>query len=144
MSEVVQFRKANPVVELKETDFGVLINLYLETRDAKLALERKQKLHLKKYTEVMQKIEGQLMAHIQKSGLQSLSNDTGTAYLSSRKTASISDAVAFKGFVIENRAWDMLDWKANSTAVSDFLAEHEVLPPGVNYRVDQSLGVMRK
>jgi len=142
MSEVVQFKR--PEAAKPEVDYGELIKLYVEARDAKQALEKKQKEHLKQYNDVMMMIEGKLMAHLQEVGLQSLSSDVGTAYLSHRRTAPIHDAVAFKGFVIENRAWDMLDWKANVTAVGDFLTEHNALPPGVNYKSTVSLGVQRK
>ena len=42
-----------------------------------------------------------------------------------QRAASIRDATAFQNYVIENRAWDMLDWKANVTAVGDFITENE-------------------
>lgn len=140
MSEVVQFKRPPS----KEVDFGALIQLYLETRDAKTAVEKRQKQHLKQYSEVLRKIEGKLMEHLHEQGLQSLSSDIGTAYLSHKRSSPIVDGVAFRNYVIENRAWDMLDWKANVSAVGDFIAEHSTLPPGVNYKSDVSLGVMRK
>ena len=139
MSEVVQF-KPQP----KEDDIGELISLYIETRDAKDALVRKQKAHVKKYTKVMDMIEAKLLTHLREHGGTSFSNDKGTAYISHKQFASIADAVSFKGFVIENRAWDMLDWKANVTAVQDYLSENQSLPPGVNLRSETSVNVMRK
>src|SRR5882672_8774206 len=130
MSEVVQLRPAAP----KDPPFGQLIALYLETRDAKAEIEKQHKLHLKQYSDIMQLIEGKLMAHLQEQEGQSLSSEVGTAYLSHKRSAPIHDAVAFKNYVIENRAWEMLDWKANVTAVGDFLTEHEMPPPGVNLK----------
>src|SRR5215475_2821994 len=127
--EVVQLRKPE-----RASDFGELIDLYLETRDAKTKLERLQKDHLKQYNDVLSKIEGKLMEHLQQHKVQSLSSDTGTAYLSHFRSAPIHDAVTFKDYVISNRAWDMLDWKANVTAVGDFVVEHEIPPPGVNLK----------
>jgi hypothetical protein len=140
MSEVVQFKRPDPSPD----NLGELIELYLTTRDAKQALERKQREHLKKYNATMKKIEGKLMSMLQERGLQSLSSDIGTAYLSTKRSAPISDSEAFRNYVIENRAWDMVDWHANVVAVSDFIAEHEVLPPGVEFKSIVSLGVMRK
>ena len=142
MSEVVAFPRPDP--KPANDDFGQLIELYLETRDAKLAIERKHKDHLKQYGEVMKKIEAKLFEHLQRHGMQSLSSDIGTAYVSHKRSATIADGEAFRNFVIENRAWDMLDWKANVTAVGDFLSDHEILPPGINYRVDQSINIMKK
>lgn len=140
MSEVVPFKRPEPT----ESDFGELIQLYLATRDAKQTLERKQKEHLKKYSDIMARLEAKMMEHLQKHGIQSLSSDDGTAYLSRTRSAPIVDAVAFKNFIIENRSWDMLDWKANVTAVGEFLTEHKTLPPGVNYKTDTKVNVQRK
>lgn len=142
MNEVVPFKRSDP--EPQEENFGQLIQLYLETRDAKTALEKKQKEHLKKYSVVLNKIEAKLMEHLRKRGLQSLSSDIGTAYIVHRRSAPIADGEAFKNYIIENRDWDMLDWKANVTAVGDFITEHQTLPPGVNFNSVVSIGVMRK
>jgi hypothetical protein len=127
MNEVVQLRPKPQ----EETDFGELIQLYLETRDAKEALEKMHKQHLRRYTSVMAKIEGKLMTHLNEHNVQSLASKDAIAYLSTKRAASIRDATAFQNYVIENRAWDMLDWKANVTAVGDFITENEHAPPGV-------------
>ena len=123
---------------------GQLIELYLETRDAKQALERKQKAHLKKYSDVLTRIEGKFLEHLQANGGQAFSTSFATAYLTTKRSAPITDAVAFKGYVIENRAWDMLDWKANVTAVSDFVNDHEELPPGVSLKAHVTVNIARK
>jgi hypothetical protein len=127
MSEVVQLRPQPS----QETDFGELIQLYLETRDAKELLEKAHKDHLRRYTAVLNRIEGKLMAHLNEHGVQSIASKDAIAYLSHKRSASIRDAIAFRDYVIEHRAWDMLDWKANVTAVSDFITENEHAPPGV-------------
>jgi len=123
---------------------GDLIKLYLDTRDAKHLLEKQHKDQLKQYTDVLNKIEGVLMNHLQENASQSIASDDGTAYLAHKRSATISDAPAFKGYVIENRAWDMVDWRANVTAVGDFLTEHETLPPGINWKTSVTLNVMKK
>ena len=139
MSDVVVQLRPPP-----EPDFGQLIQLFLDTRDAKARLEREQKDHVKRYSDVLAKIEGKLMSHLQARNLQSLSSDLGTAYLSHQRSAPIRDAVAFRDYVIANGAWDMLDWKDNLTAVTDFLQENNELPPGVDLKSAIRLGVMRK
>jgi hypothetical protein len=139
MSEVINFRPPP-----KSDNFGELIELYLQTRDAKAAVEKAHKEHVRRYVDVMLQIEGKLMAHLQEHGVQSLSSGLGTAYLSHKRSAPIHDAVAFKTYVIENAAWDMLDWKANVTAIGDYLVEHQSTPPGVNLKSSVTIGVMRK
>lgn len=143
MSEVVPFLKAVEP-EPPEPKVGELISIYLETRDTKEALARKHKEALKAYTDVMALIEGKLLEHLQAAGGQSFSNNVGTAYLTRKRSATISDMVEFRGYVIENRAWDMVDWRANAVSVSDFLAENEQLPPGLNFSVTTSVNVQKK
>jgi hypothetical protein len=137
MNDVAAAQKTAPPV-------GELIQLYLDTRDAKQALEKQHKDQLKQYTEVMTKIEGVLLNHLQGNETTSISSDEGTAYLTTKRSATIGDAVSFKNYIIENRAWDMVDWRANVTAVGDFLQEHQVVPPGINWRTSVSLNVMKK
>lgn len=123
---------------------GEMIDLYLETREARDRLAKQHKDALKEYNEVMAVLEGKLMDHLQSNDMQSLSSKVGTAYLTRKRSATIGDAEAFRGYVIENRAWDMCDWKANVSAVDDFIAEHNTLPPGVNFRTHVSVNVQKK
>jgi len=46
--------------------------------------------------------------------------------------------------VIGSEAWDLLDRKANVTAVSDFIEENNAPPPGVNFSTTYVVGVRRK
>lgn len=141
MSEVVAFPRPDPPAN---DDFGQLISLYLETREHVQRIEKAHKDHVRQYADVMKRIEGKLFEHLQAHNSQSISSDVGTAYISHKRSATIGDAEVFKNYVIENRAWEMLDWKANVTAVGDFLEEHKIPPPGVNFRTDQSLRIMKK
>jgi hypothetical protein len=65
----------------------------------------------------------------------------GTAYFSSKKTATIADKAAFRRFVIGGELFDLLDWKANAIAVENFVKENKELPAGVNFTVEQTLRV---
>jgi len=143
MSEVVPFPKADPEPP-PPTKVGELIAIYLETRDAKDALAKKHKEALRSYSDVMAMIEGKLLEHLQATAGQSFSTDLGTAYLTRKRSATIADATEFRGYIIENRAWDMVDWRANAVAVADFIAEHQTLPPGINFNVTTSVNVQKK
>ena len=46
-------------------------------------------------------------------------------------------------FVIANAAWDLLDRKANVTAVEEFIKSKAAPPPGVNYSSTFVAGVRR-
>lgn len=120
-----------------------LISLYLEIRDAKKVLEKQHEAQLKPFTERMEKIGLKLHAYMQQTHLNSLPTDGGTAYISTKRSASVADAAAFRGHIIETREWDLADWRANVTATEAFIKEHNVLPPGVNYREFETVGVRR-
>jgi hypothetical protein len=79
-------------------------------------------------------------------GVENVQTAEGTVHKKSLKTFPLEDASAFLGFIIENRAWEMLDLKCNSTAAQEFLEEYGELPPGVkmSVHVDSSVLAPRK
>jgi hypothetical protein len=46
-------------------------------------------------------------------------------------------------YVIDNNLFDLLDRKANVTAVKDHVKEKGALPPGVNLSAIETVGVRR-
>jgi hypothetical protein len=55
----------------------------------------------------------------------------------------LADPEAFMKYVIDNQAFDMLDRKANVTAVKEYVQETGALPPGVNLSSIKTIGVRR-
>jgi hypothetical protein len=45
--------------------------------------------------------------------------------------------------VIQNNSFELLDKRANVTAVKDYVKEHNTTPPGVNLSSITSIGVRR-
>lgn len=89
-------------------------------------------------------LSGAIMEHLKATGAAkpSIKTDAGTCFISEKATASLADADAFMRFVKEHQAFDLLDRKANVTAVKDYIKEHEgMAPPGVNYSVFQTVNV---
>jgi hypothetical protein len=128
----------------KPLDIEKLVEVYLEIRDAKKAFTKQAKAQAALFEQRLSKIENALHNHMQLHKLNSLPCDAGTAYLSTRNSASIADATAFRGYIIENRDWDLVDWRANPTAVEGFINEHDTLPPGVNWSSREVVNVRSK
>jgi len=121
-----------------------LIDSYVQVRDRKRLIESQHKEALKPYNEVMGQLEGQLLEAIQRAGVQSLSGTGGTAYLSTKKRATIKDGEAFQSYVIDNEAWHLTDWRANANAVFDHIQAHNGMPPpGVNASTFTEVNVRR-
>lgn len=117
-----------PVPSLKQ-----LIASYVALRDRKRLMESQHKEALKPINEVMEEIEGHLLAMMQRDGVNSLATDGGTAYQSVKRRAPIKDRTAFRDFVISQQQFDLVDWKANAPNVFDYIeANGGKVPPGLN------------
>jgi hypothetical protein len=93
------------------------------------------------FAELERLVSDAVMEHIKELGVDSAKTEAGTVFLSTKRTASLADADAFMKYVIGTGQFDLLDRKANVTAITDHLKEHNELPPGVNYHSFQTLNV---
>jgi hypothetical protein len=125
------------------TDINKRIEQYIKLRDKIAEIKKRQKDELKPYNETLEKLNAVLLAHLNTVNGNSVSSDAGVAYRSEKKAASLADAEAFRQFVIENQLWDLIDWKANVTAVEDHIKDNALPPPGVNYSSTFVAGVRR-
>lgn len=105
------------------------------------ALKAEQAEVLKPLQEEFDVITGKLLAYLKHVGVQNMGMDSGTIYQRTANSVSLADRKAFKEFVIEHQAWDLIDWKANVTATASFIKTHKALPPGVNFNSEKKLGV---
>ncbi len=111
--------------------------------DAKIKeIKAQHKEQLKPYTEALDMLDAVLLDALNKSGQQNAKTLSGTVYITRKHTASLEDAQVFMDFVIEHELWELLDRKANSTAVTDFLEANKKLPPGVKYNTIVDIGVL--
>lgn len=120
------------------------IEQYVKLRDKKKEIEERHKVELKPINEALELLESMLLAHLNNTNQDSASTAAGTAYKGSRTSAKIVDASLFRRHVIGSENWDLVDWKANSTAVSAIVDDTGEPPPGVNFTRVITLGVRRK
>jgi hypothetical protein len=125
------------------TDIAKRVEQFVKLRDKIGEIKNRQKNELKPYNETLAKLNGVLLAHLNSVNGNSISTDAGTVYRTEKKSASLADADAFMQFVVTNNAFDLLDRKANVTAVEDYINEHKSSPPGVNYSSTFVAGVRR-
>jgi hypothetical protein len=115
---------------------------YVALRDKVRAFDDRISEERKKLTEPMQVLEGRIQKFLSESNIESLKTKAGTCYVSTRYTASVADGEAFMNYVKDGH-WDLIERRANATAVRDFVKEHNHLPAGVNLTALQSVGVRR-
>lgn len=124
-------------------DISKRVNQYVRLRDEIKRLDDEHKERMKSHREVLEKLNNVLLSHLNDINGDSVRTDTGTVYRSAKKSASLADPDAFMRFVVAQQAWDLLDRKANVTAVADFIEDNQTPPPGVNFSTTFVVGVRR-
>lgn len=124
-------------------DINELVANYVKLRDQKAALVAHQKEKVRRYDDVLDKIEGMLLQHMQDNSVESLRTESGTAFRSTRESATIADWDAFLAHVRATDAWEMLEHRCSKVAVSQYRETVDDLPPGVSWRAEVVVGVRR-
>jgi hypothetical protein len=119
------------------------IEQFVAVRDKIKEIEERHKEELAPLVETRNLLTTWLQDFLEASGAESVKTKQGTAYASVRYTASLPDPQAFMDYVIENQAFDLMDRKANSTAIREFIETHKAPPPGVNLNAVRTVGVRR-
>lgn len=120
-----------------------LVEKYIQLRDAKAKITAASKEKVAGIDTILLKIEAALLADFTALGVDNVKTAAGTAYKSTKTSATVADREAFLAYVRDNDRWDMLDAKANKTTVGEFVEEHQNLPPGVNWREEITINVRR-
>ena len=124
-------------------DIAKRVDQYVRLRDKIKQRDDEHKAAMKIYRETLEKLNGVLLGHLNEINGDSVNTTAGTVYRSPKKSASLADPDAFMRYVIDSEAWDLLDRKANVTAVVDFIEENNMPPPGVDFSTTFLVGVRR-
>jgi len=125
------------------TDIKTRVDQFVKLRDLIRAKDDEHKNNMKPLKETLEQLNAVLLKHLDELGGESVKTDSGTVYRTERKNASLADAEAFMDFVVRHGAFDLLDRKANVTAVEDYINDHDAPPPGVNFTKTFVVGVRR-
>jgi Lhr-like helicase len=120
-----------------------LVAKYIELRDKKAQIKAEYDGKIGKLDDILDKIETTLLKTFDQAGMDSVKTEFGTAYTSTRTTASVADPDAFMTFCKANDAWHLLEKRASKIAVEQYKAEHGDVPPGVNYRAERNVNIRR-
>lgn len=121
-----------------------LIEKYVALRDKKAQMEAAHKLAVAPVNEAMDKVEAVLLNAMNEQGLVSFKASAGTAYKSEKTGARIADKDSLREFLVKQEdPFHFLDLKVSKTAVEEFLAENEVIPPGVDYYRETTVNIRR-
>lgn len=141
MSEEQAVVVSDPAATAVTAKVETRIQQYISCRNQIKAANDKHETAMKPLVDLQNMLTGWLQNFLETAGAESVKSAHGTVYSSTRYTASLADPAAFMKFVQDNNLFDLLDRKANVTAVKDYVAEHNVLPPGVNMSAIKTIGV---
>lgn len=119
------------------------VKQYIAVRDALKKMDEEHDARKKPLVDLQNTLTGWLQQFMEEAGAENVKTSEGTCYQSTRYTASLADPEAFMKFVRTTENYDLLDRKANVTAVKDYVAEKGGLPPGVNLSAIKTIGVRR-
>jgi hypothetical protein len=121
------------------------VDQFIKIRDKIREMETAHKEQLRPLREALDQLNTMLVGHLTEVGVDSMSiKNIGTVYKARKVSCTLGDAGAFRTYVVENQAWDLADWRANKTAVEDYVRDHQgETPPGVNVNTAIVAGVRR-
>lgn len=115
---------------------------FIEVRDAIARMKERHEKEIKPLQDIQEVLTGRIRTFMDEHSLENLKTAHGTCYTTTRYTASVQDGEAFMNLVKAGN-WDLIERRANSTAVKDWVKEKNELPSGVNLSAIQTLGVRR-
>jgi hypothetical protein len=120
------------------------VEQFIAVRDKLKEMDEAHEAKRKPLLAIKEELSGWLLDLLDKMGAENIKTAHGTVHTTTRSSASLADPQAFMDFVIESERYELLDRRANSTAVKDYIQDHQGnLPPGVNFSSVKTVGVRR-
>lgn len=116
---------------------------YIKLRDLKSKLDNEHKEKMGPLVAAMERAEAAILQMFDNLGMDSAGCEAGTAYKSTRTSATVADMDAFLAWVKEHEAWHMLERRVAKTTVDEYVTANGDLPPGINYSSTVTVNVRR-
>ena len=120
-----------------------MVEKYIALRDKRDKLKEEHKKQLAPYTEIMGRLEGVLMAELNKLGVDSMKGEAGTVFKSTETSVSVKDWPTTFEFIKDHQAWDLLEARVSKTAALAIIEETHHPIPGVQVSQIEALRVRR-
>lgn len=124
-------------------DLELRAGQFVKLRDLKAEIKERHEAELKPINDAMDGLKEVLSREMSALNVDSVKTGSGTVSFTSKATASLADASAFWNYCVTTGQFDLIDKKANVTAVAEHIKTHGVAPPGVNYNTFRDIGVRR-
>lgn len=118
-----------------------IVERYVKARDMKAQLKAEYEGKVSALDVAMKKCEAFILQHFNETGQTSAGTPAGTAYVSTVTSATVADWDMAFNWIKSEGHWHFLEHKVNKTAVAEFKAANEDLPPGVNWREEKVIRI---
>lgn len=118
-----------------------LVEQFLTVRNALDRIKERYEQEREGLVNIREVLTGRLLKIMETTGTTSLRSPHGTATLSVKHTASVTDPDMFMKYVIASNNFDLLERRANATAVIEYVKKNNNLPPGTNLSEWRGVGV---
>jgi hypothetical protein len=124
-------------MKLREANDAVLVKAYISIRDQRAQRKAAYEADDAADKDKQAKIEQEFMRRFHERGIDNVSaHGIGTAYRTTRSSCSVADRTTYFDWVAEDfhERSMFLEARANKTAVEQYKAANEDIPPGLNWR----------
>jgi hypothetical protein len=125
------------------TNVEQVIKAYVQLRDWIAEQKRVYEERIEPRKAQLEQLNTILLRYLNTTKQQSARTNAGTAYKKLWTSATIADKEAFRRHVIGTEDWDLIDWRANKTAVAEAVENNKEAPPGVDFSQGYDVGVRR-
>ena len=120
-----------------------LVEHYISLRDKKSELKREYDGKVATIETQLEKMELALLTAFEQNGMDSVKTAAGTAYMSTRTTASVADRDVFMQHVRQQQDWTLLEVRCSKAAVEQYTTANDEPPPGVSMSTQRVVNVRR-
>lgn len=124
-------------------DINKRVGQYVQLRDTIKKLDEEHKKKMAPYREALDNLNSVMLDHLNQIGGDNVKTEAGTVYRTTKRAASLADKTAFWAYVVATGDFDLIDVKANVTAVTEHVDTKGAPPPGVSLSSTSVVGVRR-
>ena len=120
-----------------------LVERYVLLRDRKAAMKKDYDASVLEIDKGMERVEAYLQNLMNELGATSFRTPFGTAYTTLRTSASCADWDSLLPWIQDGGHWSALEHRVSKSFVEAYKAEHNDIPPGVNWTEARSVNIKR-
>ena len=132
-------------VKVSDLDDASLLKLFIGLRDRRAQRKAAFEADDVGDKEKQNGIEVEFLRRFNERGIDNVSSrEHGTAYRSTRSSVTVDDWESFLGHVVKNKAWELLERRANKKSAQEYTEVHGEIVPGTKYSETQVVNFRRK